>query len=111
MTQDAMSMQWVLDEARIAGVDVHNPQSPKLRAKAVTAHRLLEEGSASMQHPGGVEGVGMGHSTELACGSPNGGPAAFTLPDGWSSAVDPASGQTYYWRNDNPAGTTTWECP
>jgi len=33
------------------------------------------------------------------------------LPAGWSAAVDPASGQEYYWCDHNPAGTTTWTRP
>jgi len=38
-------------------------------------------------------------------------PAAPTLPHGWASAVEPTSGQSYYWKVDDPAGTTTWQFP
>eukprot|EP00929_Paragymnodinium_shiwhaense_P054787 TRINITY_DN27460_c0_g1_i1.p1 TRINITY_DN27460_c0_g1~~TRINITY_DN27460_c0_g1_i1.p1 ORF type:complete len:455 (-),score=113.78 TRINITY_DN27460_c0_g1_i1:188-1552(-) len=49
--------------------------------------------------------------------TPPASPAAATpppmpsLPEGWSEAVDPASGKTYYWKVSDPAGTTTWERP
>lgn len=33
------------------------------------------------------------------------------LPPGWREHLDPASGRLYYWREDNPAGTTTWVRP
>jgi len=33
------------------------------------------------------------------------------LPAGWHSAVDPGSGREYYWRADDPNGTTTWTHP
>ena len=33
-------------------------------------------------------------------------PAAESLPEGWSSAKDPSTGNTYYY---NEAGETTWE--
>lgn len=37
--------------------------------------------------------------------------AAPQLPAGWGSALDPTSHRRYYWRVENPAGTTTWQCP
>lgn len=33
------------------------------------------------------------------------------LPAGWSECVDPASGKSYYWKEENPTGTTTWTRP
>jgi len=33
------------------------------------------------------------------------------LPAGWGAALDPASGRRYYWREADPAGSTTWELP
>lgn len=33
------------------------------------------------------------------------------LPPGWREHLDPASGRLYYWREDNPAATTTWVRP
>jgi len=42
-----------------------------------------------------------------AGGAPPGGPAA--LPPGWTAAVDPASGRTYY--SNTMTNETTWELP
>jgi len=33
------------------------------------------------------------------------------LPPGWASAADPSTGRSYYWREADPAGSTTWERP
>lgn len=33
------------------------------------------------------------------------------LPHGWQSTVDPNTGQPYYWRTEDPTGTTTWDRP
>eukprot|EP00931_Biecheleriopsis_adriatica_P067736 TRINITY_DN41801_c0_g1_i1.p1 TRINITY_DN41801_c0_g1~~TRINITY_DN41801_c0_g1_i1.p1 ORF type:complete len:315 (+),score=68.42 TRINITY_DN41801_c0_g1_i1:31-975(+) len=33
------------------------------------------------------------------------------LPPGWCQHRDPASGRFYYWREADPAGSTTWERP
>eukprot|EP00931_Biecheleriopsis_adriatica_P100446 TRINITY_DN75766_c0_g1_i1.p1 TRINITY_DN75766_c0_g1~~TRINITY_DN75766_c0_g1_i1.p1 ORF type:complete len:400 (-),score=92.95 TRINITY_DN75766_c0_g1_i1:24-1223(-) len=33
------------------------------------------------------------------------------LPQGWLQHLDPATGAVYYWRADDPAGTTTWQRP
>jgi len=33
------------------------------------------------------------------------------LPVGWCATRDPTSGQTYYWRQADPAGTATWQRP
>jgi len=40
-----------------------------------------------------------------------GTPSPPPLPAGWRETLDPNSGKAYYWREDNPAGTTTWERP
>lgn len=37
--------------------------------------------------------------------------AAPALPVGWCEASDPTSGNSYYWNESDPAGTTTWESP
>lgn len=34
-----------------------------------------------------------------------------SLPAGWAEAVDPGSGNKYYWMEKDPAGTTTWAHP
>lgn len=36
---------------------------------------------------------------------------ASALPDGWCEAVDPASGNPYYWQAADPTNTTTWTRP
>jgi len=36
---------------------------------------------------------------------------SLALPVGWREAVDPATGQPYYWKDTDPAGTTTWIRP
>eukprot|EP00927_Polykrikos_kofoidii_P042679 TRINITY_DN3672_c0_g1_i2.p1 TRINITY_DN3672_c0_g1~~TRINITY_DN3672_c0_g1_i2.p1 ORF type:complete len:580 (-),score=79.09 TRINITY_DN3672_c0_g1_i2:186-1823(-) len=36
---------------------------------------------------------------------------AQAIPIGWSSAVDPGTGQTYYWQEADPENTTTWALP
>lgn len=33
------------------------------------------------------------------------------LPPGWREHVDAASGLPYYWKEEDPAGTTTWQRP
>lgn len=33
------------------------------------------------------------------------------LPSGWQSTTDPNTGQPYYWRTEDPAGTVTWQRP
>jgi len=33
------------------------------------------------------------------------------VPIGWSSGVDPGSGREFYWRDNDPSSTTTWERP
>lgn len=33
------------------------------------------------------------------------------VPIGWDSAVDPASSLEFYWRENDPENTTTWEAP
>mmetsp|Transcript_91879 Transcript_91879/g.230938 ORF Transcript_91879/g.230938 Transcript_91879/m.230938 type:complete len:399 (-) Transcript_91879:12-1208(-) len=33
------------------------------------------------------------------------------LPPGWREAVDPGTGRAYYWQEQDPAGTTTWDRP
>lgn len=33
------------------------------------------------------------------------------LPPGWREATDPTSGRSYYWKDNSPALTTTWERP
>lgn len=37
--------------------------------------------------------------------------AVVALPPGWCERVDPATGKCYFWRADNPVGTTTWVRP
>lgn len=36
---------------------------------------------------------------------------ATPLPVGCESAIDPRSGRRHFWRDVDPRGTTTWECP
>jgi len=48
-------------------------------------------------------------SSAAGSGLPN--PPQPPLPAGWREALDPASGQTYYWAAADPAGTTTWTRP
>eukprot|EP00442_Polarella_glacialis_P027706 CAMPEP_0115102074 /NCGR_PEP_ID=MMETSP0227-20121206/33654_1 /TAXON_ID=89957 /ORGANISM="Polarella glacialis, Strain CCMP 1383" /LENGTH=407 /DNA_ID=CAMNT_0002498033 /DNA_START=37 /DNA_END=1261 /DNA_ORIENTATION=+ len=43
--------------------------------------------------------------------SPPASAPASALPAGWQSRLDPSSGHHYYWREADPAGTTTWERP
>ncbi|CAE7669140.1 unnamed protein product [Symbiodinium pilosum] len=38
-------------------------------------------------------------------------PGPAPLPPGWCEHLDPSSGRLYYWREDNPTGTTTWTRP
>ena len=33
------------------------------------------------------------------------------LPEGWSQLWDPSTGQPYFWKPEDPAGTLTWERP
>jgi len=33
------------------------------------------------------------------------------LPPGWRETLDANTGKSYYWREESPAGTTTWERP
>lgn len=33
------------------------------------------------------------------------------LPAGWAEALDPSSGQPYYWQQADPANTVTWDRP
>ena len=47
-------------------------------------------------------------ATPAASAAPVG---ATALPSGWQSTTDPATGQPYYWRTEDPAGTVTWERP
>jgi len=47
----------------------------------------------ALQEESGTAGVGRGRAE---------------LPGGWASAVDPATGRTYYY---NPEGETSWERP
>lgn len=48
----------------------------------------------------------------LGGASLGGAPAPQTaLPSGWQSTTDPNTGQPYYWRTEDPAGTVTWQRP
>lgn len=47
---------------------------------------------------------------EKASMTPQAVPEA-ALPEGWAQALDPASGRAYYWKQADPAGSTTWERP
>lgn len=38
-------------------------------------------------------------------------PPSPPLPTGWRQTMDPARGLPYYWREDNPAETVTWQRP
>eukprot|EP00931_Biecheleriopsis_adriatica_P090486 TRINITY_DN64465_c0_g1_i1.p1 TRINITY_DN64465_c0_g1~~TRINITY_DN64465_c0_g1_i1.p1 ORF type:complete len:410 (-),score=68.38 TRINITY_DN64465_c0_g1_i1:239-1321(-) len=36
---------------------------------------------------------------------------AVVLPPGWREAKDPSSGNSYFWHESDPSGTTTWDHP
>ena len=63
--------------------------------------------STSNSTAGNSSGVG---SSSSGGGGVSGGNNA-VLPYGWSAAVDPASGRTFYYRTDQPSGTSQWDRP
>ena len=65
--------------------------------------------SDSTAGSGAGSGSGVGSSSG-GSGSGSGGNNA-VLPYGWSAAVDPASGRTFYYRTDQPSGTSQWDRP
>ena len=66
--------------------------------------------SDSTAGSGAGSGSGVGSSSGGGAGSGSGWNNA-VLPHGWSAAVDPASGRTFYYRTDQPSGTSQWDRP
>ena len=108
-SDDFEAADWVLQDMRENGCDPESPKAqgvPSLkRAIALWKARQREvqlqidwqknatktSENAQLDSPRSVSGNG--------------------LPQGWQSTMDPNTGQPYYWRIDDPAGTTTWEHP
>ena len=72
-------------------------QVPPLRR----ALRMLEDWQQT-------ERLGAAAAGNVAAAAP--APPA-NLPSGWQSTTDPNTGQPYYWRTEDPAGTVTWQRP
>eukprot|EP00933_Yihiella_yeosuensis_P042519 TRINITY_DN37132_c0_g1_i1.p1 TRINITY_DN37132_c0_g1~~TRINITY_DN37132_c0_g1_i1.p1 ORF type:complete len:461 (+),score=79.95 TRINITY_DN37132_c0_g1_i1:66-1448(+) len=100
---DRDGVDWILEEMKRHGVE---PQSQAASPALRRALRMY----ASRQHQEQVR-QSYQNTTSFGSAPPLTEAAPAPLPSGWASAVDPNSGNEYYWRSDNPAGTTTWERP
>lgn len=83
----------------------------RARAMGIPGTRRLEDVEDALRSSAGAADQAgaaqrAGHAAPRT--SPQQPPA---VPLGWGCALDPASGQYYYWRTDDPAGSTTWQCP
>jgi len=111
----ADTVRWAQQEMAAAGVDPRRPDGlPALRQAWESVEMMLE-----------VSGPPAGFSADPAAGGAFAGAAeplpapplpptpaaAPPLPQGWASAVDPGTGRSYYWREADPATSTTWERP
>jgi len=108
--------EWVMQEMRNNGCDPTSERAqktPSLR-RALRFHGIKQqqaEARAAWQ-TSPLFGSMASPETQGTQGSmPGAPPVAVPLPTGWDSAVDPNTGRSYYWRTENPAGTTTWERP
>lgn len=125
--RDRDAASWVLEEMRGRGVDpsderaITNPQlrraldqiQPVIQGKYAYSSLGNASGVVGAREPAGVarEPVSAHSSNAHVPHRTVDGVVAPALPVGWSSAIDPNSGMEYYWRESNPAGTTTWDRP
>lgn len=120
LNDDLDVADWVLEDMRENGCD---PDSPRAQAvpflkRAISSWRARQKDaqlqtaweSYSPSSPSAFESFQNGEgSTKSESRLPIS--AASELPRGWQSTIDPNTGQPYYWRIEDPAGTTTWERP
>lgn len=121
--QDQAGMDFVYQEMREAGQNPEVPEactSPSLRralmwcTRRVEAQEKAREESRRMRRPRTSSWSPEEDSPRATLTPPASPPAEekrIPLPPNWGTAVDPNTGMSYYWRLDNPAGTTTWERP
>lgn len=119
LAEDFEAVDKVLEEMKSQGCDpdVDSGVPSLRRALGVVSSRReraqLQETwdrnvSASLDGEAQPAGIAQSQRPDAAAA---GAQDADRLPEGWQSTVDPASGNRYYWRVDNPAGSTTWERP
>lgn len=99
--EDVEAARWVLAEMRANGVDPNSEQAaatPSLRRALRGTWLRLSKARDQEDDTNASRPIPSTSSMP-------------PLPAGWSLAVDPGTGLQYYWRNDDPARTTTWERP
>jgi len=98
---DAHGARWAMERMRESGVDpASESATPSLRRALSWAEHLL---ARVWRREAEQRRAARSARRPL--------PAEAPLPAGWSSAVDPTSGHRYFWRDADPAGTTTWTRP
>ena len=120
LNDDLDAADWVLQDMRENGCD---PDSPRAQAvpflkRAISSWRARQK-DAQLQtawesySPSSLTAFESFQNREGSTKSESTLPvsAASELPRGWQSTIDPNTGQPYYWRIEDPAGTTTWERP
>jgi pentatricopeptide repeat protein len=108
---DVDAAEWVFQEMRRRGVDPNSPEAeatPSLRRvlRTFRAREVQMRAKATSLAAPTIDRLGGAQTS-----APTLPPAPSSLPQGWASAVDPASGKEYYWQVSNPTSTTTWERP
>lgn len=104
---DLEAADWVLQDMHENGCDVDSPQVqsvPSLK-RAISSWKVCQQ---DVQIARSTSKNGNGLATTNTLDSPLS--AGGGLPDGWKSATA-NSGRPYYWRVEDPTGTTTWERP
>lgn len=111
---EAEAFQRLLREMEETGV----VRNTKTEHRIATHQRSLQmqererewEQRAGGGFPGDRGGGGGGFESRMARTAH---PAAgvIPLPAGWYEATDPGTGRSYYWREDDPHGSVTWERP
>lgn len=112
-SDDMNAAEWVLQEMRSHGCEPNSDRAmatPSLR-RALRFHGNKQQQAEARAAWQSSPLFGPGSTTQGAEGLPTAPPSPAPLPSGWDSAVDPNTGRSYYWRIENPAGSTTWERP
>ena len=107
---DSEGAAWVLQDMFENGCDADSPRAmgvPSLK-RAISSWRARQRDE---QHHKAWEGASQATEQRDPQGTSRPSLGESELPHGWQSTVDPNTGQPYYWRTDDPTGTTTWDRP
>lgn len=97
LNEEPQAVDWLRQEMQDNGIPMDSDRAQQVPPRR-RALRMLEDWQQTER---------LGTVAPKAAPAPPGA----ALPSGWQSTTDPNTGQPYYWRTEDPAGTVTWQRP